>query len=107
MPGHRLPRRHVAAADHVPDVVAPRVRIPIGRERERRDLAGAVTGLAVLLEDAHHLLIEGDALAGRDRDGDRRRRRGRLAGDGEQDEGEQRAAHGVSIPGRTAQTTNV
>jgi hypothetical protein len=90
---HRLPRRHVPAAHHVPDVVAPRARVAIAQERERRHLAGPVTGLAVLLEDAHHLLAEGDALARRHGDGRRRRRRGRLAGGGQQDERERSPDH--------------
>src|SRR6267142_1297817 len=49
MSGHRLPRRHVARPDGLPDVVAPGVRIRPRGQRERRDLAGAMAGLAVSL----------------------------------------------------------
>src|SRR5439155_20096391 len=56
---NRLPRRHVAGLDRLANVVAPRVRVLVVGERERRELAGAVAGLAVALEDPDDLLVEG------------------------------------------------
>src|SRR6185295_19452643 len=106
--GHGLPRRHVTAAYHVADVVAARIGLAIARQRERSNLAGAMADLAVRLKDPLYLIVEGDRRGrGEPCEGSPPNRRGpcegsppnrrRLAGGGEQDQGEQRAAHPPSI----------
>src|SRR5439155_11348563 len=51
-----LPRRHLAVADSRLDRARPRPRLTKGHERHRRDRVGAVTCLALLLEDRRDVL---------------------------------------------------
>jgi hypothetical protein len=63
--GYRVPGRHLPRLSHVADLPPVGVSVAVGHERERRDLSQAMTRLAVRLEDANDLLVEGDGLRAR------------------------------------------
>ena len=52
------PRRHDAARDVVFDLRGEAASLRVGDERHGSDFAGAMTGLAVLLEDGEHIFVE-------------------------------------------------
>ena len=62
----RVPWRHLATLHEAGDGTRPRPDLFVGHQRHRRHHAGhvvaarAVAGLAVLLEDGQHVLMEGD-----------------------------------------------
>ena len=74
----RVPRRHVPLADLVANGLRIRTGVLIRQKRHRRDLAGTMTGGAVLVHDGRHVL-------GKGRD---RRRRGPFRSRGRQRRGE-------------------
>src|SRR5205823_3026092 len=62
--GTGVPRRHAALTHHLADRLGPAPGLAVGRQRERRDLARAVTDDAVLLQHGGDVLRPGYA-AGR------------------------------------------
>src|SRR4029450_9049374 len=56
--GDRPPGGHAALLDRFEDLVAPLVEVLVLAEGERGAAAGAVTFLAVLLQQGHHVLAE-------------------------------------------------
>ncbi len=74
-----VPGGHGALLGHRRDVVGALPRLRVIQQRERRDLAGAMAFLAVLLEDGGHVAVIGGGLGAAGRRG-RSRTRPRRAG---------------------------
>lgn len=82
------PRRHLAPEHLVLDGARPRAHLAIGRQAHRGDLAGPMTGRAIVEHDGRDVRVEG----GGPRDSARGRRPGLRADAGRQGEDEKRRA---------------
>src|SRR6185295_4280326 len=60
---HGFPRRHLARLHRMPDRKRLRLRVGISEQRKWRNTGRAVAGLAMLLENTYHLVVERDRIA--------------------------------------------
>jgi hypothetical protein len=84
---HRLPGRHVVGGGGAANLPPLRVGVGVGREREGRDLAWAVTRLTVRLEHADDLVVERHRLGPGRRPGGQQGSNQPQAGDGRREPG--------------------
>src|SRR5207244_6220866 len=60
---HGFPRRHLARLHRMHDRKRLRLRVGISEQRKWSNAAWAVAGLAMLLENTYHLIVERDRIA--------------------------------------------